>query len=250
MAELDVDLIPDFDELENRLDDEELTKEVNVDGGGGAGGGGGGGDGGLLATLGLEAGTDIASGAGKGGALGKIAGGLTSTVALLGGIIGFLALLEPIQQILSFLLRQVELFIIPVVTALRPVLELIQRFVVAAVRFFRNPGDFLSNIFTAIRRALASIVNSVIRTINSTIPGANFETVSTGQQGTIRDTGISRTSGTTAGGPDTVSRVDLVRDTVQAVASTDVVRNFLISDDANKEAIKRRIETLGGSRRN
>jgi len=117
VAELDVDLIPDFDELESRLDDEELTKEVNVDGGG-AGGGAGGGDGGLLATLGLEAGTDIASGAGQGGALGKIAGGLTSTVALLGGIIGFLALLEPIQQILSFLLRQVELFIIPVVTAL------------------------------------------------------------------------------------------------------------------------------------
>jgi len=254
MAELDVDLIPDFDELENRLDDEELTKEVNVDGGGAAGGGGGGDGGGLLATLGLEAGTDIASGAGQGGALGKVAGGLSSAVVLLGSIVGFLALLEPIQQAIGFLVRQVELFVVPFVSALRPVLELVQKAAVRIVQLLRNPGEFFSGLINTVKQALAPLINNFIRAINSTVPGVNLQTLSTGSQGSLRTAGREFESVGETNQADSAfsTLVDIGAEAAtQANPALIGLSNTLLSDDATNEALFNLAgSVLGGGRKN
>jgi hypothetical protein len=252
VAELDVDLIPDFDELENQLDDEDLTKEVTFDGGGGAGGGGGGAGDGLLATLGIEAGTDIASGARGGGALGKLAGGLSSAVLLLGSVVGLLAILEPIQKAIGFLVRQVELFVVPFVSALRPVLELVQKAAVRLVQILRNPREFFSGLISTVKRALAPLINRFVRAINSTIPGANIQTVSAGGQGSIRGAGQEFESagqtGESGAAASTLAEIGAKAATTSNPALTGL-SNTLLSDDATNEALFNLANSvLGGGR--
>lgn len=264
MAELQVDLIPNFDELEGELEDEEVTKQVVVDtpgaGGGGVqeGGGDGGGGGGLLATLGAEAGTDIASGAGKGGALGRLAGGVSAIVSVLGAILGVLLLLEPIQEALGFLVRQLELLVVPLVSALRPVLEVVQKAVIRLIQFLRNPDEFLTGLVNSLRNVLAPIVNSFIDAVNQTVPGVQLDPVSGAQGQTLRETGefdqvsqnprAGETQSSIARGA-TEAAITAVLPALAPASSS--VAGFLLSDDASQERLKQQASSgsnLSGGR--
>lgn len=165
-------------DLENDLDDLEADVDVSGQQGGAVSGGGGGPGGEIAAGLGVEAGSDLATGGKKGGILGGIAGGLSKTVVLLSSVVAFLALLEPIQQAIGFLVRQFELLVVPFIASLRPLLRVVQKAVVRILDFLRNPSSLLS----AIKKGLAPFANAVVGALNN-IPGVNISPVSVSQGG-------------------------------------------------------------------
>lgn len=232
MASTEINFIPDFDELDRQIQDEDFETEIDADvqADGGAGGGG------IVDALGLaEIGSDIGTGGGQGaGIFGSIAGSLSSVTLLLGAVVGFLALLEPIQKAVGFIVRQFELFVTPLVSALLPVLELLQEASVQLIRLFRNPDQFLSGLVNNIKRALAPLVNSIISGLNG-LPGVNIQPVSTGQ-GDIRETGFRDTG--------EKQQNDLSRALTGSplLRTLDDIDNYLLSDDGKKEKQSSRIE--------
>lgn len=186
-----------------------------------------------------EAGSDIATGPNKGGLAG-LAGGISKLAIGITALVGFLALLEPVQQALGFIARQFELFIVPFIAALQPVLELLQKAAVQLIQIFRNPGDFFSGLLSQIKKALAPFANSVIRGLN-TIPGVSISTVSTGK-GEARQTGF-RSTGTQGDPVDEISRDVAARGGFNISNAGTTVTNYLLSDDATVEKLK---SNLGG----
>lgn len=180
--DLEVSVSFDTDEavsdLEDSVEDSGLMDLGGLggdgDGGGGRRRGGGSGVGGLAA--GAEIGSDVASGPGRGG----IAGALTGILGTLGtvatgvlAIVGLLLLLEPIQQFLGAVLRQLELFVVPLLLLLRPVLKQIQKAVVGLVQILRNPEQ---KLFAPLRNILTDLVNAFISAVNN-IPGVNISPI-------------------------------------------------------------------------
>lgn len=199
----------------------------------------------LAAGLGVEAGSDIASGGGKGGILGSIAGGIGKIAGLLIGIVAFLALLEPIQKAVSFLVRQFELLVVPVLVALRPFLAALQKAAVSILQLFRNPDEFLKGI----KNALAPFVNAVIGGLNN-IPGVDIQRINTDGQNRVgfRSTGASTQSRETA---ETLaeSQTRTPGGGLAGIASLGFSTGFsLISDDAAVEKVKQQLANdLGGN---
>lgn len=240
MAATEISFIPQFDELDQQIEDEEFQTDIQADVQAEEGGG-------IAEALGLaEIGSDIGTGGGGGaGIFGRIAGALSSTVILLGAIVGALALLEPIQQAVGFIVRQFELLVVPLVAALLPVLELLQDLAVSVIRAFRNPQQFFSGLFNGIKNALAPFVNAVIGGLNR-IPGVDIQPVTTGQgqasQAGFRDTGEQ--AGTAGVAQDFISE-NLLQLTPATVGSA--VTNYLLSDDAALEKLKNQASGSGGS---
>lgn len=189
----------DFDEVKEELEDEEFTKEVQMQptGQAGAAGGGGGGDGagGILteAFLGGEIGADVGNPAtGITGALGGLSSAMMALLGVLTVAVGFLALLEPVQQALGFIMRQFELMIIPLVVALMPLMEALRDFAVQVLKFFQNPRQFVSNMVNGLMRALAPVVNAVIAGLNM-LPGVDIAPVTVPGGGASGATGFRGT---------------------------------------------------------
>jgi len=180
----DLELSVSFDtdeavsDLEDSVEDSGLM-DLGGLGGDDDGGGrrrGGSGLGGVAA--GAEIGSDVASGPGRGGIAGTLGGilGTLGTVATgVLAIVGILLLLEPIQQFLGAILRQLELFVVPLLLLLRPVLKQIQKAVVGLVQILRNPQE---KLFGPLRDILTDLVNSFISAVNN-IPGVNISPIGT-----------------------------------------------------------------------
>lgn len=191
MAGVPIDFIPNFEDLQDELEDEDFEAEVDLQGEGtGTGGAGGGSGGGAMSgLLGAEAGSDIATGPGGAGLAGRAAGGggasagalaggaaILAVVALLAVAVAFLAKLEPIQQAVGFIMRMFELAVIPFVAALGPVMAKIEEGMGKLIQAFNNPDKFASKIGQSIKRILAQVANSIIGVLNS-VPGVNMSPV-------------------------------------------------------------------------
>jgi len=142
--EVGVRLIPDTDQLEDDLEDADLTAGVGSTPSGAVGGGGTGGGAASLeaGVAGAEFGSDFATGKGKGGLAGGLAGissRLTAVLGVLAVIAGVLATLEGIQQGVGLIAQQLELFVVPFITLLTPVLEDLNQAVIRLTKFLRNP---------------------------------------------------------------------------------------------------------------
>jgi len=222
-------------DLENDLEDANLEAPTGTQGtsGGAAGGGDGFGlEGGLTAA---EFGSDAATGPGGGGIAGQLAGGISKAVVLLGAVVGFLALLEPVQQALSFIVRQFELAVIPLIVALRPILELIQKFAVQIIKLLRNPTQFISGIIQGITKALKPVANAIIGGLNQ-LPFVNLSPVTTGQTQT-------RTTGFRSSGSGTNEIEESARNVATAslgfnfanAIQTGALEYFNLSDDGKVE---------------
>lgn len=131
---LSVGLMADTEELENQIEDGDYEADVDVDGSGGGGGMGGGGAGGGILGGGI---------AGR-----AFAGGGATTLLGIGAVVSVLAAilsqLEPIKELIGFLVRQVELFIIPFIKPLTPILNEISEAMAKFIQFTRDPTGFLS----------------------------------------------------------------------------------------------------------
>lgn len=169
-------------DLEQDLEDAELTAGTDLTGAGGGTGGGGDGVGTEAAFAGAELGADAASPkqgiTGLIGGIGKIGGALIA-------IAGLLVLLEPIQETLGLILRQFELFVVPFIAALTPLIEVVQKTVAQLIQIFRNPTDFIRGLVNGLLQAIQPFVNAVINALNI-IPGLNFNPVSLGGDGQAR----------------------------------------------------------------
>lgn len=172
-----------INDLENDLQQADITGGLDLDTEGGAATGGG--AGGIAEAAGLaEIGSDIGSGAGGAGIAGRLSGALAgisaplvALVGLLTVAVGFLALLEPVQQALSFIVSQFELLIIPFISLLTPVLQKLNEFMVEALKFFRNPtGTLFGNDTTSTFETAGS--SSVSRT-QSLLGGATGQAFGT-----------------------------------------------------------------------
>lgn len=143
---LGVGLIANTDELEQQIEDGDYKAEVDMEGDGAPTPAGDQEDGGAVGFLG---------GSGK----------LIAAVAAIAAAVAFL---EPIQELLGFLTRQVSLMIVPFVAAAMPVLQSIQKWVAKLSKM--DLGDVLELIGKSIVNAIISVINGAIAMFNSVMP--------------------------------------------------------------------------------
>ena len=203
-------LIPDLEDLEKRAQEGEVRIPVSGQDGRTASGDegtdstGAGGIGGPL--LGMEAGSDIASGGGKGsGMLGGLMGGISKIALGVTAIVGILAMLEPIQAVLSGIMRILEFAVVPLAMALSPLINAMMEMVTKLTQFLRDP---VSGITSAIKSVVQSLGNAIIGGLNQ-IPGVNIKPLRLKGQEAPPGAGIQDTSGST-GREGVISKLQLL----------------------------------------
>jgi hypothetical protein len=238
--EVGVRLDPDIKGLQDDLEGADLSTGVQGQGPGARGNGPGG------ALLGAEAGSDLATGAAEGGLLGK-AGSLSTLATIATAVTGIVALLEPVQKLLSGILAQFELLVTPLVGALLPVLNLLNDAVIQVLRFFRNPDQFISGILDRVARLLQPLINSFISAVNE-IPGvqaSRFQAGGGGIEGEFRSQARSTDGRAVGVGERVLGRIAGSPGGPLGPVG-EGVEFFLLSDDAKTEKRSNNSEGLLG----
>jgi len=155
---LSIGFIPNFDELEEMMENEELEKEVTLtseeDG---------------LGDAATDMSGDAQTGSGGGGGLAGAAEPLmamSGSLAKLVSIAAVLLMLEPIQQTLGLIMRILEISILPVmillITILRPFIQSFMRLIPPLMEFARNPTQGLKGIIDMMLGNLQTLLQEVL----------------------------------------------------------------------------------------
>ena len=162
--ELGVELVPKDGKLEN-MDAASMPVEAEDDGGmlgGGMDTGGTGGKGG--------------KGGGGGGML-EMLGGIGKKMGMLLGIAGVLLMLEPIQQILSMVLRFLEVMILPFVailmTLLQPLLQKLLKAMPAIMDVAEKIGNFYKQMYATLFDIAKKMASALVDALPSWLVGGD-----------------------------------------------------------------------------
>jgi len=174
-------LVPDFDQLKQDMEGEDLSMQVDMQG---DGGGAGGAAGGLLGGGGGGSGGGKGKGGGK-GIMGML-GGMSKALMGILGVVGILAMLKPVTEFVGLIVRILEIAILPLLALLmvllRPFIRLFMKFIPALLSWIES-FDFNKMI-----DALINGLKSALNTLAGVIPGVSepFETngFSSGGNGT------------------------------------------------------------------
>lgn len=216
VKELGVGFLPQFDELQRDLEQEDFSAEVEMQGPGGPGGGTGG------------------RGIGVGG-FGRLAG-------LLGSII---ALLEPIKQVLDLVANILLRTLAPVFRALQPTIQLLQDVMLGIGRFLSGDltlEEIIDSVLTQIVRALKQVANQFVTGISRDIPGVTLNQPFPGvQRGQTRDQSAARGRTEQQQGRDFVTDVFSPNDPLTSIfgVGAGLIRPYIPdrTDEANKDAM-------------
>lgn len=162
-----VGFMPDFDELERKIQEQDFETEVTVDaedtpmGGMGAD------------TGGTAEGGQGGGGGGAGGMAGimEMLGGMSKRLMAILGVVGVLAMLEPIQQMIGLLVRILEIAVLPLVvmlvTLLEPFIMAFMRVIPGLMSFFSDPAAKLESLFFAVADRIGQFITDILGGIES-----------------------------------------------------------------------------------